>query len=39
MIAALAPRFPQMSVLPEPIDPLQGALWRARRAYFNDRAA
>jgi glucosamine kinase len=39
MIAALAQRFPQMSVLPEPIDPLQGALWRARRAYFNDRAA
>jgi glucosamine kinase len=32
MIAALAQRIPDMVVLPDPIDPLQGALWRARRA-------
>lgn len=39
MAAALAQRIPDMSVLPAPIDPLQGALWRARRAYFSEKAA
>jgi glucosamine kinase len=39
MIAALAQRFPGMLVLPDPIDPTQGALWGARRAFFSERAA
>jgi glucosamine kinase len=39
MISALAQRFPEMSVLPEPIDPPQGALWRAQRAYFSEKTS